>query len=274
MHIPGPENYIANNIVVHNCYVSRNRQLGNPLEIYQNVQEIWDSILSHYNTLGEKVPNQCDPEYWTYDIGESTDCGSPQMLPTTIFFLRNFLNLTNAKPSFATKVDLSKKLPRIKDPDNWGRVRVRTSLMPQKISTILEPATSKIIKRIESINLLVEKGYEVHINFSPVVLYEGWNEDYRELFKLVDSKLNDRSKEQLKCEVIMLTHSRNLHERNKDMFPEVEKLLFREDLQEDKINQRGSPALRYNSKVKPKAIETFKKILHKEIPYCKIRYIF
>lgn len=256
------------------CYVSRNRPYGNPLELYTNDDEIWNSIRDHYLTLGNKVPNQCDPVYWTYDIGESTDCGTPKVIGTTKYFINKFLSETNAKPSFATKLDVSNKFDAL--PEEFkNRVRIRTSLMPQHVSTIVEPVTSPIINRILSIDKLVGKGYEVHINFSPVIITDTWEQDYIDLFKLVDSNLSDESKKQVKCEVIFLTHSESLHEAQKDKVPEVDKLLYNPKLQETKTNLRGSQVLRYrHASVKKDAIEKFKELVRTYVPYCKIRYIF
>ena len=54
--------------------------------------------------------------------------------------------------------------------------------MPQKVATTLDVRTSPIKERIAAVNDFVAAGYEVHLNFSPVVLYEGWLDDYAELF--------------------------------------------------------------------------------------------
>jgi len=258
------------------CYVSRHRAFGNPLEQLSNWDTIWESTKKHYISLGPKVSNQCDPDRWTYDIGESTDCVTPRNREATIWFIKKFLTETEAKPTFATKVaDTSDLLPPLMRAYK-GRSRVRVSLMPQSLSSRLEPATSPIQKRIESINNLVQKNYEVHINFSPVVLHTNWVQNYIDLLKLLDNALCREAKQQLKAEVIFLTHHPALHEKNLLWAPEAESLLWQPELQEIKTTQRGDGStLRYKAlTVKAHSIKLFKAMLQQYLPSCEIRYIF
>jgi hypothetical protein len=54
----------------------------------------------------------------------------------------------------------------------------------------------------------------VHLNFSLVVVYEGWTVDYAELFRQVDAALSERARAQLAAKVIFLTQNEALHEVN------------------------------------------------------------
>jgi DNA repair photolyase len=47
------------------------------------------------------------------------------------------------------------------------KIRVRMSLMPEKMRAILENGTSPIIKRVQFLEKLFQAGYS-HINFSPL----------------------------------------------------------------------------------------------------------
>ena len=53
--------------------------------------------------------------------------------------------------------------------------------MPQALSDKLEPNTSQIIDRIKAINDFYDAGYDVHINYSPIIHYTGWLDDYQNL---------------------------------------------------------------------------------------------
>jgi spore photoproduct lyase len=52
-------------------------------------------------------------------------------------------------------------------PEN--KIRVRMSLMPEKMRAILENGTSPIIKRVQFLEKLFQAGYSTHINFSPII---------------------------------------------------------------------------------------------------------
>jgi DNA repair photolyase len=88
------------------------------------------------------------------------------------------------------------------------------SLMPAAMAKLLDVRTSPIAERIAMLPDLHRAGYEVQLNFSPVVLREGWEAEWAELFAQLDDTLPPRVKDQLAAEVIMLTHNAELHEVN------------------------------------------------------------
>lgn len=268
-----PSFTIGCELVCTYCYVARHRNIGNPLEEYTNLPAILDAIKKHHDSLGSKnTPNQCDPDYWTYDIGESTDCLTPANIETTNQIIQYFDRyLPNAKPTFATKVGNVNKLTDVND----RRARIRFSLMPERVRKITEPVTSSIYSRMMAIQKAFDLGYEVHVNFSPVILYDGWVNEYIDLMKELDSTLSDEVKNQLKAEVIFLTHHSKLHSKNLDVFPEAEKMLWRPGLQEFKLNQREDQCVRYQARrVKSVVRDKFIGLMSENLPYCKIRYIF
>jgi DNA repair photolyase len=88
------------------------------------------------------------------------------------------------------------------------------SLTTDIVNKSLENNTASIRQRVLFLNKLYEAGYEVHINFSPVVFYKDWIKDYKALFSFINNNISKEIKEQLKCEVIFLTHNEKLHKYN------------------------------------------------------------
>lgn len=257
------------------CHISRHREFGNPVELYTNLEDIWDATYKHWAALPRKTtPNQCDSTYWTYDIGEGTDCLAPSTAERTRWFLKRFLLDSYAKPTFATKIPNSHQLLAL--PSHLtNRARVRVSLMPQRVADVVEVGTMQIAKRIRAIDEILDMNYEVHVNFSPVIAYNGWYRDYIQLFQDIDKTISNKAKKQLKCEVIFLTHHAKLHELNLTWNPNAERLLWAPSWQEEKVNERGDKhVLRYKYEIKSKLVSTFKAIVAEHLPYCEIRYIF
>ena len=114
----------------------------------------------------------------------------------------------------------------------------------------------------------------MHLNFSPVIVYEGWQEAYAELFQRVDDTLNAAAKAQVAAEVIFLTHSAGLHEVNLRWHPKAEEHLWRPDLQEAKISNTGGENVRYRHGYKGRLLGDFRALMAKHLPYCPIRYAF
>lgn len=256
------------------CYAGRNRPQGNPVEVYTNINEIIEAVRVHASQLPPKVANQCCDTYFVYDIGESSDCLGPSVLHITNRLITELTQIPNCKPTFATKAGSSSRIAKLVDCPIPYKARIRASLMPQKIADIVEVGTAKMVDRLHGLNLAYSKGWECHLNLSPVILYQGWEADYIDLFKLVDNILLPEVKAQLACEVIFATHSDRLHQLNLEWIPQAEKLLYVPAIQEYKVNERGSKVLRYKLSIKQKAIAKFKELVNQHLNYCNIRYIF
>lgn len=256
------------------CYAARNRPQGNSVEVYTNISEIIEAVRVHASKLPPKIANQCCDTYWVYDIGESSDCLGPSVLPITNKLITELTQIPNCKPTFATKAGSPSRIAKLVDCPIPYKARIRASLMPQKIADIVEVGTAKIVDRLHGLNLAYSKSFECHLNLSPVILYQGWEADYIDLFKLIDSILLPEVKQQLKLEIIMLTHSDSLHQLNLEWIPKAEKLLYVPAIQEYKVNERGSKVLRYKLSIKQRAIAKFKELINQHLNYCNIRYIF
>lgn len=270
-HVPRYENYVANGMITHNCYVARRKGYANPTTVFINTEEIHETLVRHVKSQRPKTPNQCDPSRWTYDIGENSDCSLDAKLSSNVErTVRLFSKSQSAKVCFATKTVNRDMLGW----DPKGNTRVRFSLMPAAKSKLLDVRTSPVEDRIRAVSDFVEAGYEVHLNFSPVVVYDGWEADYANLFDQVRQTVSPKALAQLKCEVIFLTHNEGLHELNVRWHSKGEALLWRPDLQETKVSENGCQNLRYRYGLKGKYIQTFKALLGKHLPECGIRYIF
>ncbi|MFC7734711.1 spore photoproduct lyase family protein [Roseomonas sp. GCM10028921] len=254
------------------CYVARRKGHSNPISVFVNIEEITAAIARHAARQGLKAePNQVDPSAWVYDLGENGDLSVDAAISDNVRDLvAAFRDLPNAKGSFATKWVNRDLL----DYDPRGRTRIRMSLMPAGMAKLLDVRTSPVAERIAAIPELHRAGYEMHLNFSPVVLREGWEAEWGELFAELDDVLPAPVKEGLAAEIIMLTHNQGLHEINLAWHPRAEELLWRPDIQEEKISEGGGVNLRYRTGWKGRWLARFKELLAARMPYCRVRYAF
>ncbi|WP_338869413.1 spore photoproduct lyase family protein [Spirosoma sp. SC4-14] len=255
------------------CYVDRHKKV-NPITLFTNVGEIMTTVDQHImSQVWPKAANQTDSVFYTYDIGCNSDIAVDYDLSDGVKqVLTFFRDHPRAKATFATKFVNRAML----DFDPQRKVRVRFSLMPAQVSKLVDVRTDSIEKRIAAINDFYEAGYEVHVNFSPVIVYGGkeWRNDYRELFRQLNAALRPEVKAQLKCEVIFLTHNQWQHQANLAINPKAEELLWVPEIQENKVSQYGGWNIRYDHQLKSKMIAVFERIMRDEIPWCEIRYIF
>ncbi len=254
------------------CYVPRRKGFANPITVFTNIDQITAHLRRHVAKQGPKTePNQCDPSAWVYDLGENSDCSVDALVSDNVTdLIATFRDLPTAKASFATKYVNRDLLAA----DPQGRTRIRFSLMPHVDARQLDVRTTPIAERIAAIDDFVAAGYEVHLNFSPVVLRAGWIPDWTELLQHLDQVLSEETKRQAACEVIMLTHNAGLHEVNLGWHPRAEDVLWRPDLQEVKTSQNGQVNVRYDRATKARAVATLTALIDRYTPWLPIRYAF
>lgn len=267
--VVSPNFILGCNAGCSNTYCYTRRFNRNFVYVNQNVDEILNKLTEYANScILPKIPNQTDDKYYTVDIGCDVDINYHFKDYNWDKVFNYFINQNILKATFATKFVNYQLL-------KYGneRLRIRFSLMPQNISDILEPNTSSINKRIEAIDKFIDSGWDVHINFSPIIYYDNWLEDYKKLFIYINSII--KNKDKVKCECIFLTHNENLHNINlSNGNKESESLLWKPELQEIKKSQYGGDNLRYQWQFKNKLIQEFKQLHQEIIPWCQIRYIF
>jgi len=263
------ENYFANGILTHNCYMKRHKPEG--LSIATNTMDILTEINSHAYFADVEKPNQTG-EYVTYDISCNEDFALHAKYHDWKTIFKFFRDHPLAMGSFATKYvneDLLKFNPE-------GKIRIRFSLMPPDWRLILEPHTSTIDNRLRYIERFIDAGYEVHLNFSPVIVHDDWLDKYRELFEVIGyyARTYAWDTDAVKAEVIFLTHNEQKHKYNlKNNLP-GEELLWQPEIQESKTSQYGGDNIRYKHDLKAEYIKQFTQLHDEIIPWNTIRYIF
>ena len=254
------------------CYVPRRKGYANPISVFVNIDEACRAIARHADRQGVLTqPDQIDPEYWVYDIGENGDLSVDAAISDNVRDLvALFRQLPNGKGSFATKF----VNPDLLGYDPQGKTRIRFSLMPEAVAKVVDVRTSPIADRIAAVDEFVRAGYEVHLNFSPVIVYEGWERDYQRLFEQVDEALSPAAKDQLRAEIIFLTHNKQLHEVNMQWHPKAEDFLWTPETQQVKRSEGGMWNLRYKVAWKQQWLARFQDLLARQLPYCGVRYAF
>ena len=254
---------------LYNCsYCYCKRHTDEDITIASNPQDILTAVNNHAMFAVVEKPNQTHPEYITYDLSCNEDFSLHAKYHKWEYIFDFFKNHPRAMGSLATKY-VNDKLCTY-NPE--GKIRIRFSLMPQHYSDLLEPNTSSILERIKAIDRFIEAGYDVHINFSPVIVHDRWLEHYEYLFKQVNEHVS--YKDLVKAEVIFLTHNEEKHKRNLIYGTPGEHLIWKPEIQESKISQYGGKNIRYKAGLKAQYIKEWTRLHDEIIPWNTIRYIF
>jgi hypothetical protein len=114
----------------------------------------------------------------------------------------------------------------------------------------------------------------VHLNLSPVIVHEGWLEEWAELLGRLDDVLSAAAKRQAAAEIIMLTHNQALHEVNLGWHPRAEELLWRPKLQETKTSHNAMENVRYRARWKAVWLRRLLDLIEQRTPWLAVRYAF
>ncbi len=271
-HVPGPESYLANGVVTHNCYVARRKGHANPITTFVNIEAMTTYLARHAARQGVKqTATPADDQKWVYEIGCNSDTSIDAAISGNVRdFVELFTMLPNAKGTFATKWVNREMLGY----DPQRKTRVRFSLMPRNMAKLVDVRTSPISERIAAMNDFHEAGYEVNVNFSPVIVADGWLEAYDELWDEMNDVLSPQVKANLVAEIIFLTHHAGLHEVNLEWHPRAEAVLWQPDLQERKMSQNGGENVRYKVSLKQPLVAQFVARMRAKLPQCAVRYAF
>jgi len=248
------------------CYMKRHKDSG--LDVATNTGDILTAINNHAFFTPVDKPNQTHAEYTTYDISCNEDFALHAKHHQWEKIFEFFKDHPIAMGSFATKYVNNNLLSF----NPQSKIRIRFSLMPQHKSDLHEPNTSKILDRLKAIDKFIDAGYDVHVNYSPIIVYNGWLEDYKDLFNLVNTHVQNKDKVLSEC--IFLTHNFKKHTVNMGKHPETEVDLWVLDKQEVKRSQYGGENIRYKLGLKSEYIQEFKQLHESIIPWNTIRYIF
>ena len=248
------------------CYMKRHKDSG--LDVATNTGDILTAINNHAYFTPVDKPNQTHADYTTYDISCNEDFALHAKHHEWEKIFEFFRGHPVAMGSFATKYVNNNLLSF----NPQSKIRIRFSLMPQHKSDLHEPKTSKILDRLKAIDRFVDAGYDVHVNYSPIIVYDGWLEDYRDLFNLVNTHVKNKDKVLSEC--IFLTHNFKKHTVNLGKHPETEVDLWVLTKQEVKRSQYGGENIRYKLGMKAEYIKQFRQLHNQIIPWNTIRYIF
>ena len=250
------------------CYMKRHKPEG--LSIATNTYQILTEINTHAIFAKSEVrkPNQTHSQYITYDIS----CNEDFALHLKHHDWKEIFNFFKAHDDIMATFATKYVNPKLLEYNPEKKIRIRFSMMPEEKRKLHEPNTSSIIERIKAVDKFKKAGYEVHLNFSPIIVYKGWLDDYEELFELINNNIKD--KDNVFAECIFLTHNANKHFRNSHKHPRTELDLWKPEFQETKISEYGGKNIRYKRDLKKTFIDTFIEEHGKIIPWNKIRYIF
>ncbi|MTI64997.1 MAG: spore photoproduct lyase [Firmicutes bacterium] len=239
------------------CYLVCHFNTNSYLRVYMNR----DEMIKKVKRKIKKVK-----EHKVYELG----CNSDMVLENTItgnlkWVIEEFGKLENATATFATKFDFVDDLLTAK---HNGHTQMRISINPKEIIRKVELGTSSFKKRINAANKMFKAGYKIGLNIAPVILEDGWEVMYENMFMEVNKLLLPKLKKQLFIEVIFMTYGVSNYYINTESMPKAVNLLDK-----GKMRPKGIGKYTYRNKYRNPAEKIIRGYINKYLPEASISYI-
>lgn len=150
--------------------------LSNPLiTVHVNLEDLWREL--DFFIRRKKGSNF---RIGTGELGDSL--ALDHITETSKDLISYFKNKKNALFELKTKTNNISNVLRLKPTEN---IIISWSLNSSKIALEQEKGAPAVEDRIQAARLISEKGFRVGFHFDPLIRYSGWQEDYREIVKML-----------------------------------------------------------------------------------------
>ena len=163
---------LMSNCVFNCAYCILQACLTNPvMQVHCNLDHIFSELDKFDDNVNQTI------RICTGEVADSLALDN--ILHQNEYLVNYFANCKNLYLELKTKSSAIENLLKV---DPKGRTVVSFSLNPEAIVNKIELHTSSLKDRLIAARQLISAGYHVAFNIDPVLYYEGWKQDYGELF--------------------------------------------------------------------------------------------
>lgn len=239
------------------CYLVCHYNKCAYLRLFVNREEMLDKII--------KTANKSEKEL-TFEIGSNSDLILENTITNNLVWtIENFSKCEKGYLTFPTKFHMVDPILNLKGKE---RIIVRMSLNPEYIISHVELGTSHLKDRLEAIIKLKKAGYRVGILIAPIILVDGYESLYEELFDTIKKTIPKEYLDDIFFELIFMTYSFVHDAINTEAFPNAIKIYDKE-----KFISRGLGKYTYKKELRDKSTKFFLDSMNKYFPNSKIWYI-
>lgn len=239
------------------CYLVCNYNKCSYLRLFVNREQMMDRLI--------KVSMNSETEK-TFEIGSNSDLVLENTITGNLeWTIAQFAERGRGSITFPTKFHMVEPLLNL---DHQGKVIFRMSVNPQPIISRIELGTSSLMKRIDAVNRMCDAGYPCGLLIAPVIITEGWKEEYRTLLETLRDHLSLKMRQEMFLEVILMTYSFVHRAINGDAFPAAPELYDKE-----LMTGRGRGKYCYRTEVRAEAEKFLREEIKRTLGDVEILYI-
>lgn len=193
------------------CYLQTTQGEKPFMKVFVNVEDILNVIKEHINN---NLPNVT-----TFECGSITDPVALEHLTGNLKKCIEFFgNSQNGRLRVITKFDNVDSFLNI---NHNNHTKFRFSLNTAYVINKFEHNTSSFEERIAAVKKIADSGYPIGFIIAPIMIYENWKDDYKNLIHTLKSKLENFNN-QITFELIQHRYTATAKELILTRFPNTE----------------------------------------------------
>ncbi|MDQ0090395.1 spore photoproduct lyase [Paenibacillus anaericanus] len=245
----------------HYCYLQTTLSSKPYIRVYVNLDEILEKA--------QEYIEERKPEITTF---EAACTGDPVSFEHLTGALRHYIEFmgqqSHGRLRFVTKYD---NVDSLLDADHRGHTRIRFSINTSYVIRNFEPSTSAFEERIEAAGKIAEAGYPLGFIMAPIIIYDGWKQDYLELIQKLHERIGTIDIVDLEFELIQHRYTKVAKNTIMERYPKT-KLDMNEENRQMKWGRYG----RYKYVYKKEDATDMEQYLREQIlryfPSAKVSY--
>ncbi len=239
------------------CYLVCNYNKCSYLRLFVNREKMFEKIIR---------TSQKSEKELIFEIGSNSDLVLENVITENLpWTIENFAQHGRGFITFPTKFDMVEPLLGL---NHGGKTIVRMSVNPEDIIKKIELGTSNLENRIKALNNLSMAGYKVGILIAPVIIVDNWENEYKNLLRILNEKLSAEVRKNMFIEIIFMTYSYVHRKINEEAFTRSPNL-YNKDL----MTGRGRGKYCYRQDIREYGKQFFLNEVPKYFPNTEIKYI-
>lgn len=245
----------------HYCYLQTTLGSKPYLRTYVNIEEIFEQA--------KKYMDERKPEITRFEASCTSDIVGIDHLTHSLYKAIEFMGKHEyGRLRFTTKYE---HVDHLLDANHNGHTRFRFSINSNYVEKNLEPGTSKMKERIQAAAKVSDAGYPLGFVVAPIYRYEGWQEEYHDLFKMLSEAFKDHMPENLTFELIQHRFTKPAKRVIENRYPKS-KLVMNEDERKYKWGKYGIGKYVYKNEEADELRETIESYIANYFPLADIEY--
>lgn len=239
------------------CYLVCNYNKCAYLRLFVNREQMLQKLCA---------ASQRAPKPQTYEIGSNSDLVLENAITQNLeWTIPVFAREGRGFLTFPTKFDTVEPLLGLA---HGGKTIFRMSVNPEEIIRKIELGTAPLNSRLHALQQMFEAGYPCGILIAPIILTEGWRQQYEGLIERMAQELPEKLKRAMTIEVIFMTYSYVHRMINQAAFPNAPELY-----DSRQMKGRGPGKYHYFGEERAQAELFLRELLARKLPEAKLLYI-